>query len=103
MPVILDTPKGGLCKRITQIARTTSAPIVEILFEDEDELFQLAKELETMNVGIWTNTLDPVHSLDFSDSTALEDPDAVWGRLKELGISAFQTDHPEELAAYLDR
>ncbi len=103
MPVILDTPKGGLCKRVTQIAKTTSAPIVEILFEDEGELFQLAKELETMNVGIWTNTLDPVHSLEFSDARAVKDPQAVWGKLLDLGVRAFQTDRPEELRMFWGR
>ena len=103
MPVILDTPKGDLCKRVTQIARTTNAPIVEILFEDEGELCQLAKELETMNVGIWTNTLDPVPPLEFSDAQALKDPQAVWGKLLDLGVRAFQTDRPEELRMFWGR
>ena len=100
MPVILDAPKGGLRKRVTQIAKTTSAPIVEILFEDEGELSQLSSELGTMNVGIWTNTLDPVHSLHFSDSRALKDPEGVWGRLHQLGVRAFQTDHPRDLDVF---
>lgn len=37
------------------------------------------------------------------DVDALRDPDAVWGRMRDGGISAIQTDEPEALLRYLHR
>lgn len=103
MPVILDAPKGALVSCVTRIVERLKAPMVEIQFRDLDELQQLSGLLAAQSVGIWTNTLDPVHSLDLSDSRALSDPAAVWGRLLDCGVGALQTDQTAGLAKFLER
>lgn len=103
MPVILDAPKGALVASVTRIVERLRAPMVEIQFRDLEELLQLSGVLSRHNVGIWTNTLDPVHSLDLSDSRALANPAAVWGHLLDCGIGALQTDQSEALAHFLNR
>lgn len=103
MPVILDAPKGAPVASVTRIVERLCAPMVEIQFRDLEELRQLSGVLSRRNVGIWTNTLDPVHSLDLSDSRALANPAAVWGHLLECGIGALQTDQSEALAHFLNR
>ncbi|WP_245521722.1 DUF4996 domain-containing protein [Rhizobium leguminosarum] len=37
-----------------------------------------------------------------TDSAALEDPDAIWGRMMAAGISVIQTDQPAALKAYIE-
>lgn len=103
MPVILDAPKGHLVDVVTRIAGTIDAPMVEIQFHDLMELKALSGALKARGTGIWTNTLDPVHSLDLSDTRALADPAAVWGLLQDHGIGALQTDQSEALARFLGR
>lgn len=103
MPVILDAPKGALVSCVTRIVDRLRAPMVEIQFRDLDELRHLSGLLASRSVGIWTNTLDPVHSLDLSDSRALTDPAAVWGHLLDCGVAALQTDQTAALAAFLGR
>ncbi|KAH8756029.1 glycerophosphoryl diester phosphodiesterase [Diaporthe sp. PMI_573] len=51
---------------------------------------------------LWVNTLDSVASPGFTDSAALKDPDAVWGRLLGAGFSAIQTDEMAALRAYIE-
>ena len=103
MPVILDAPKGALVAAVTRSVDRLGAPMVEIQFRDIDELSQLSAMLGARGVGIWTNTLDPVHSLDLSDSRAMADPAAVWGHLLACGVGALQTDRTEALAGFLRR
>jgi glycerophosphoryl diester phosphodiesterase len=103
MPVILDAPAGALVSSVTRIAQTLAAPMVEIQFRDIEELLNLSGVLAPQHVGIWTNTLDPVHSLDLSDSRAMQDPAAVWGHLLACGVGALQTDQSEALADFLGR
>lgn len=54
------------------------------------------------NMALWTNTLNMEASGQWVDKTALEDPDSIWGRLMDAGISVFQTDEPEALKAYIE-
>lgn len=103
MPVVLDAPKGALVAVITRIAQRTQSPLVEIQFRDLDELRALADVLIPQGVGIWTNTLDPVHSLDLSDSRALTDAAGVWGLLRDCGVGALQTDQAAALAQFWGR
>ncbi|OCP15075.1 glycerophosphodiester phosphodiesterase family protein [Ensifer sp. LC163] len=53
-------------------------------------------------MALWSNTLDMAASGECLDETALTDPDRIWGRLMDAGISVFQTDEPEALKAYLE-
>ena len=41
------------------------------------------------------------HSLDFNDTRAKVDPDAVWGRLLDVGVGAIQTDIVDTLTQYI--
>jgi glycerophosphoryl diester phosphodiesterase len=103
MPVILDAPRGGLGAAVERAAAATRPRIVEVMFDDLDELRDLAARLSARGVGLWTNTLDPVHALDLSDSRALEDPAQVWDVLLGAGVRAIQTDRAEALALRLGR
>lgn len=53
-------------------------------------------------IALWMNTLDMEASGEWLDSTALKDPDRIWGRLIDAGVSVFQTDEPEALRAYIE-
>lgn len=53
-------------------------------------------------MALWMNTLNMVASGEWRDETALVDPDRIWGRLLDAGISVFQTDEPEALKAYIE-
>ena len=59
------------------------------------------QRFRSAGISLWVNTLDPVSHGGFTDSAALGDPDAVWGRLIEAGVSVIQTDEPEALKAYI--
>lgn len=52
-------------------------------------------------MALWVNTLDSVACAGFTDTAALLDPDAVWGRLIDAGISVIQTDEAAALKSYL--
>lgn len=103
MPVVLDAPAGMLIPSVSRIVTRLRSPIVEILFRDIEELRELSSILRPKEVGIWTNTLDPVHSLDLSDSQAMQDPASVWQHLMDCGVDAIQTDQCGALAHFLGR
>lgn len=103
MPVMLHIPKGALVETVVTTARAMDLRLVELSFRDEAELRMLAGNLKTENVWIWSNTLDPVHSLQYRDSAALVDPKAIWGELLAMGVRAIQTDHSAALAQFRGR
>jgi len=53
-------------------------------------------------MAIWFNTLDMAASGEWTDPRALIEPDAIWGRLMDAGISTIQTDEPAALRAYIE-
>jgi len=103
MPVVLDAPLGTLVSAVSRIVLRLHSSMVEIQFRDIQELLELSLTLRPKGVGIWTNTLDPVHSLDLSDSRALQDPAAVWQHLMDCGVDAIQTDQCGALAKFMQR
>lgn len=103
MPVVLDAPVGTLVSAVSRIVMRLQSPMVEIQFRDIRELLDLSITLRPKKVRIWTNTLDPVHSLDLSDSRALQDPAAVWQYLMDCGVDAIQTDQCGALAKFMQR
>ena len=103
MPVVLDAPAGMLVPSVSRIVMRLRSPLVEIMFRDIQELRNLSSILRPKGVGIWTNTLDPVHSLDLSDRRALQDPVAVWQHLMDAGVDAIQTDRCSALARFMQR
>ena len=52
---------------------------------------------------VWVNTLKPEFSAGKSDAAALLDPEGVWGRLVDGGVTMIQTDHPMVLVEFLER
>jgi glycerophosphoryl diester phosphodiesterase len=78
-------------------------PMVEVGFSDPDDIAAAREELERQDIRVWINTLDVSHPLDFNDTRALADPDAVWGRLARAGVGAIQTDEVEAFKRWIDR
>lgn len=73
----------------------------EVWFDDLDTLSQ-ACEIAGNDLAISTYTLDPVHCCGLNDAMALKDPDAVWGKLLDAGVSVIMTDKAPALRDYLD-
>jgi len=82
--------------------RDADQAVAEVWFDTIDLLSDASRIAgETLRLG--TYTLDPVHCCQLSDSRALNDPDAVWGRLIDAGIGQIMTDQSAALSAYLSR
>ncbi len=73
----------------------------EIYFDDLDQVAALRERVAGTGMALWVNTLDSISCAGFSDTAALADPDAVWGRLIDAGISVIQTDEAASLSSYL--
>ncbi|MBT9369914.1 glycerophosphodiester phosphodiesterase family protein [Rhizobium sp. CSW-27] len=92
--------KGMFAEDLRRI-ETLRAPMIEVKFTDIADLAEGRAELERQNIRLWINTLDVSHCLDFNDTHALADPEAVWGALAEVGVGAIQTDQVEAFKAWL--
>ena len=66
-----------------------------------DQVTALRDRFAAADIALWVNTLDSVASPGFTDSAALIDPDAVWGRLLNAGFSTIQTDEMAALQRFL--
>lgn len=75
----------------------------EVSFSDVEQLAQRKAAFRDAGIALWVNTLDSVCCAGFSDTAALADPEAIWGRLIDAGVSALQTDEPDALRAFLSR
>lgn len=76
-------------------------PVCEVCFDHIDDISALHARISETDMKLWANTLDSVAFAGFTDTAAIEDPDAIWGRLIEAGISLIQTDEPVALKSYL--
>lgn len=87
----------------TQLAllHDLSPSVCEIYFDRLEELTAVEDLTRTTGMALWVNTLDSVACAGFTDTAALADPDAVWGRLIDAGISVIQTDEAAALKSYL--
>lgn len=90
MPMFSVRP-GRFAEDLRRIA-PLAAPMIEVRFADITDLMEGREELERQNIRLWINTLDVSHCLDFNDSRAAENPEAVWGMLADAGVGAIQTD-----------
>jgi len=90
MPMFSVRP-GLFAEDLRRIA-PLAAPMIEVRFADIADLAAGREELERQNIRLWINTLDVSHCLDFNDSRAAENPEAVWGMLADAGVGAIQTD-----------
>lgn len=76
------------------------APAVcEVCFDRVEDIAAL--HARQTGMALWANTLDSVAFAGFTDTAAMQDPDAIWGRLIEAGVSLIQTDEPVALKSYL--
>lgn len=85
----------------TELVFRLNPLICEIYFDSIEQLAQHKDRFASAGIGLWVNTLDDVSSAGFTDTAALKDPDAVWGRLLDAGVSAIQTDEAAALQTYL--
>lgn len=76
------------------------APMIEVKFDALADVAAARDELVRQNIRVWINTLDVSHCLDYNDSRALIDPQAVWTRLRQAGVGAIQTDEIEAFRAW---
>jgi len=90
MPMFSVRP-GLFAEDLRRIA-PLAAPMIEVRFADIADLAAGREELARQNIRLWINTLDVSHCLDFNDSRAGENPEAVWGILVDAGVGAIQTD-----------
>lgn len=75
--------------------------ICEVSFKDIAQVKAISQRFHDAGITLWVNTLDGVASPGFTDTAALKDPDAIWGRLLRAGFSAVQTDEMEKLRSYI--
>jgi hypothetical protein len=73
----------------------------EMRFDHLETIASNRQRFLDARMALWINTLDQVGSGEWRDDKALADPDSIWGRLMDAGITVFQTDRPEELKAYI--
>ncbi len=74
----------------------------EMRFDRIDTIANNRHRFRDANMALWINTLDQAGSGEWRDDKALIDPDSIWGRLMDAGITVFQTDRPQELKAYIE-
>ena len=83
------------------LLQSVSPAMVEAEFDDLSTLSSNQNYFKNAGISIWVNTLDPVACCEFNDSSALIDPDSIWGELIRAGVSIIQTDEPEALKKFL--
>lgn len=71
---------------------------VEVIFTDLSYLRDVRAQT---TAPLWVNTLQPGHAAGLTDDKARDDPDGVWGRLIDAGVTLIQTDQPEALLHYV--
>lgn len=76
--------------------------ICEASFRDLSQVDAIQQRFQDAGITLWVNTLDSVASPGFTDSAALKNPDAIWGRLLRAGFSAIQTDEMAALRSYIE-
>jgi glycerophosphoryl diester phosphodiesterase len=94
----LNVPDAALQ---TELVLALKPLICEIYFDRIEEVAALKARFAAAGITLWVNTLDDVSCAGLTDTAALQDPDAVWGRLLDAGVSAIQTDEAAALKAYL--
>lgn len=83
------------------LLKALSPGVCEIYFDTLDQLSVVETLVRDTGMALWVNTLDSVSCAGLTDTAARADPDAVWGRLIDAGISIIQTDEASALKSYL--
>ncbi len=76
--------------------------ICEASFRDLSQVEAVQQHFQDAGITLWINTLDSVASPGFTDSAALKEPGAIWGRLLRAGFSAIQTDEMAALRSFIE-
>lgn len=100
MPIIKGE-NGDLTQQISSFYEMDPMAF-EVIYSQEGELQKACDEARRQEARCWVNTMWERLSPGHSDDRNLEDPDAHWGKLIELGVDMFQTDRPQELLDYLN-
>lgn len=102
IPSTGDPQAGDVPDIITrQMAGRTKPIAIELPYIPVAALPAITDRARAEGARLWVNTLFSGFVLGAgSDTDALRDPDAVWGRLIRAGVSVFQTDEPETLIRY---
>jgi len=74
--------------------------VAEVAFDDPDQI-RAAAAIAGDRMALTTCTLDPVHYCGLSDTRAGTDPEGVWGKLIEAGVTILMTDRAPLLDAWL--
>lgn len=74
----------------------------EMRFDRIETIIENRARFREAGMALWINTLDQTGSGEWRDDKAMVDPDLIWGRLMDAGISVFQTDQPEALKTYIE-
>lgn len=73
---------------------------------DDDAFAEVCGKIREQGARIWVNTLWPSlcggHGNDDDAAYLADDPDEVYGRYLDLGVSMIQSDRPEMLVKYLE-
>lgn len=99
MPVIFQTDDPDLVGVTQQLSGDPDA--IELIFSTVEYGREAAELAHANNVAAWVNTLGDWSSAGLYDEPALENPEAIWGSLIDMGYSIIQTDEPGALIAYL--
>ncbi|TIQ71677.1 MAG: glycerophosphodiester phosphodiesterase family protein [Mesorhizobium sp.] len=77
------------------------APAVcELVYDTLGDITAVSDRFAAAGIALWCNTLDGVACGGFTDTAARDNPDDIWGRLIDAGVSVIQTDHADLLRAF---
>lgn len=102
-----DEYEGGHCRKTADAAADKArysgvdADIYEAVFCSDAYLEQVRSAAG--KAGVWINALGPTFMAGREEGDAPAAPNTVWGELLDAGVTAIQTNFPEELTAYIDR
>lgn len=74
----------------------------EIRFDSLETIVRYRGAFAQARMALWINTLDQPGSGEWTDTAAVKNPDAIWGRLIDAGIGVIQTDQPAALKSYIE-
>ncbi|EJC80046.1 glycerophosphoryl diester phosphodiesterase [Rhizobium leguminosarum bv. trifolii WSM2297] len=94
--------RNGSADQTAEAVLSARPFMCEAKFDQLETLAGQHERLRSAGISLWVNTLDPVSCCGLTDSAALADPDAIWGRMMAAGISVIQTDQPAALKTYIE-
>lgn len=75
--------------------------ICELRFSSFEQVAMFAPYAKQADIALMVNTLNMVACAGFDDGAAMLDPETVWGRLLDAGVSLIQTDEAAALQQFL--